>query len=78
VDLNNKRNYFDRLVYKTIKGWVSVGDQRVKFQFEIPNFQRLLRLNLQVDLVVSKLVVKVTDADFDAKKVYYTECVKCK
>lgn len=75
MDLNNKRNYFDRYVYKTLKGWVAVGDKRAKFEFEIPNFQRLLRLNLQVNVEgeneKQRVLLRVTDADFEAKQVYY-------
>lgn len=26
VDTDHQRNYFDQYVYKTIKGWISLGD----------------------------------------------------
>lgn len=77
MDTNNDRIYFDRYVYKTLKGWVSVGDERVKFEIAIPNFQRLLRLNLNINRVADKLELKLVDADYKIKKIFYENAGKC-
>lgn len=71
VDTNHQRNYFDQYVYKTLKGWVSVGEERLKFSFDIPDFQRLLRLTLNISEWKGQLRVQVFDTDYEIKKKFY-------
>lgn len=65
------RTEFDHFVYKRLRGWISYNNQRAEFAISIPNFQRLLRLTLRVDLVDGKLHVRLVDSDFAIKRAYY-------
>jgi hypothetical protein len=48
VNSNNKKSVFDQNVYKVLKGWVVVGEEKVHFSVRIPCFQRLFRATLHI------------------------------
>lgn len=76
MDNDNENNFFDRYVYKTLKGWVSVGQKKVEFTVSIPNFQRLLRLQLEISEDNGELRVVLSDPDYEAKRIYYENNVE--
>jgi hypothetical protein len=59
-----------------LRGWVTLGNKRIKFEIPIPGYQRLLRLSLKVSLKKDKLVVTIKDYDFPAKKAFYNAAYK--
>ena len=71
MDNEEEKPQFDKYVYKVLKGWVSLGAQKVNFSVKIPCYQRLLRL--RVDILDNKghPRVVITDVDFETKKLYY-------
>lgn len=70
-------NYFDHYVYKHIKGTFIVNDVVAEFSFEIPTFQRLLRLDITVQAErdengkVRKVNLRVEDRDYEKKLKFY-------
>jgi cytochrome b involved in lipid metabolism len=75
VNTQGRRNHLDNYVYKVVKGWVSLGTRRTNFSVRLPCFQRLFRLKIDIteeeiekeNKKEKKLIVVVTDADFDIK-----------
>ena len=70
-------NYFDHYVYKKVKGVFIVNDVTTEFSFEIPTFQRLLRLDITVHAErnelgkVTKVNLRVEDRDYEKKLKFY-------
>ncbi len=70
-------NYFDQYVYKQVKGTFIVNDVVAEFSFQIPTFQRLLRLDITVHAErneqgkVTKVNVRVEDRDYEKKRRFY-------
>jgi hypothetical protein len=54
-----------------LKGEVAIGSKRVSFSVNIPNYQRLLRVKVEIKEEEHNLRVIVTDADYDIKKCYF-------
>jgi hypothetical protein len=48
VNQERDSNYFDHYVYKHIKGTFIIDEVVAEFSFDIPTFQRLLRLDITV------------------------------
>jgi hypothetical protein len=75
VNSSPQKSVFDQNVYKVLKGWVVVGEEKVHFSVRIPCFQRLFRVTLHIT-DEGKPRVQINDADYDAKVQFYTEAAK--
>jgi hypothetical protein len=71
----NENDYFDRYVYKRLKGVIFVGSKKIEFNIPIPCYQRLLRINLEIRGDSKDLRVVVKDADYVAKMAFYNAAV---
>lgn len=71
MDNKNERLDFDRYVYKKLKGWVLIAGARTKFEFVIPNYQRIIRLTLIVSRDENGVRIQILDSDYSIKQKYY-------
>lgn len=76
MDNKNERIDFDRYVYKKLKGWVLIAGARTKFEFAIPNYQRIIRLTLSVSRDEKGVRVQIFDSDYSIKRTYYEQIYK--
>lgn len=70
LDQGTESAKFDTFVYTTLKGYIRVENDDLEFQFDLPSFQRVLRLDIVVKRQ-GKLHVVVEDHDYQLKKNYY-------
>jgi hypothetical protein len=71
VKNNNKKNHFDKEIYQIVKGWISLGTKKAEFSVEIPCYQRLFRMKVEISEEQEELRVVVTDSDYETKIKYY-------
>ncbi len=73
-DVNQRKNksYFDNFVYKTIRFYIEADGRSVEGRFEIPNFQRLLRLTINITSDEKGLHASFEDTDYESKNAYYS------
>lgn len=79
----NENNFeeFDKYYYKKVMGEIKVGERRKGFSFEIPNYHRLIRYLVRIELGDRQIVgegvgsqgiaVEVKDRDYEMKLEYY-------
>ena len=81
----NENNFeeFDKYYYKKVVGEIRVGERRKVFSFEIPNYHRLIRYVVRIEVGDGQMVgegrgnegiaVEVSDRDYEMKLEYYRD-----
>jgi hypothetical protein len=73
VNTDNRTSNSDEYVYKALKVWVSLGEEKVFLRVCIPGFQRFIRLRIEITEKENSLQVIVRDPDYGIKLQYYDE-----